>query len=163
MKALEKGTAHFAFMPSLGKIYPSDGVGYTNLGQLNLGIYAGINSPLAKLPTVTIGDLSGNTQLICDVASRGSSPFGSLSNQQHFVTSKEVLVQLLEFRGWAVFNKANAQVYVNAGQIIELDLEEILHNFPNSLVLFHAFTHEQNRTQRVITSIIKKVALKVLS
>ncbi|CZF78503.1 LysR substrate binding domain protein [Grimontia celer] len=160
---LEKGRGHISIMPSIGNALLQRDVGSVNLGADRIAVYAGKHSPLAKKKSVDVNALTTEVQLVNESAQSAHLAYMNVASQQHTVSNSELLMSLLRSRGWTALSRANAEKYVQRGEIVELNVEQLTNGYSAGLVLFYALAFENNDVVREAIRIIQEAALKHFS
>lgn len=163
MSALEKGQAHFSIMKTLGEAFAQDSVGVSHLGSTQFAPYAHPNSPLFELENLSLIELAEEIQFVAE--NTDSLDEGALkhSNIQQVVSNVDLIVSLLQKRGWSVLNRIDGEHYVQAGWIKELPLTQLIQPLSVGIGLFHAYEFETNEAVKTIKAIIQQTAKRLLS
>ncbi|MGL6258248.1 LysR family transcriptional regulator [Vibrio sp. WXL210] len=163
MRALEQGEAHFALLTAQGDAFPGDAVGVSHLGVTQFAPYAHPSSPLFSRPEITLLDLAEEIQYVSENVDSINLNVLKHSNFQHIVSNNDLIVSLLESRGWSALNRLDARKYEQVGWLKELRLKELPQPYTINISLFDAYAFEANKTAVEVKAIILDCARKFLA
>jgi DNA-binding transcriptional LysR family regulator len=158
MLELEEGRAHFSIMSSLGDAFAKDSVGVSYLGSTYFYGYAHPSSPLLNIENLTLRDLSEEIQYVSENSNTNPETALKHSNVYHVVSNIDLIVIMMEEKGWSVLNMADAKRYEQAGWIKQLQVREVNEPFSIGIALFEAYEYEMNETVKSIKSVIRSTA-----
>lgn len=158
MELLVNNQCDFAIMPNQGQLYAEKSLTWMGVGAINIGFYAGVNSPLAKKQSLTLADLMLDIQYLTENLAALQPQFIStkVSPKVHLVSNNDLLCELLKYHGWAAMPKHYMQPWVERGELIELTLDEISNDISFGLNMFYCHGKEG---VEVFSQILKWVPL----
>ncbi|MEZ8949594.1 MULTISPECIES: LysR family transcriptional regulator [unclassified Vibrio] len=150
---LISGQAHLALMTIKMLVQPENEVNYINLGRIQHKVYAGAKSHLANR-MVKISDLKLEKQFIYEHYFNASIQGSNISPQYQLVSTKDVLIELLEKDGWAVLPTEHVEKHYSKDSIVELDVFELVNSLDYHIGIFFSPSLEQHD---VISNIMTKI------
>ncbi|KXF81965.1 LysR family transcriptional regulator [Enterovibrio coralii] len=160
---LEKGRAHISIMPTIGNALLKRDVGAINVGAERFAVYVGKHSPLANKEKVSVNELTTEVQLVSESAQHAHLAYINVASQQHMVSNSELLMSLLSSRGWTALSRVNAQKYVDSGEIVEVDIEELTQSYVAGFVLFYSLAFENHDVVKNVIRIVREACETHLS
>ena len=137
ISALFNNTAAFAIMPSVTpQVFPENNLlGYIALGGVPLAIFVRPQSPLAQ-GKVSILQLQLEKQYICENHQKASLMLSQISPDVRVVSNNDLLAEFIQHQGWGILSRSYAQPYVDAGSLVEVDLEEAINAVQQPFCLY---------------------------
>lgn len=158
MQELEEGKAHFSIMSSLGDAFARDSVGVSYLGTTLFSGYAHPHSPLFDIEELTLLDLAEEVQFVSENIDAIDTNALKHSNVQQVVSNVDLIVALMEEKGWSILNRLEAKRYEQAGWVRELKVKQLNKPFSVGVALFEAYEFEMNDAVKAIKAIIQHTA-----
>ncbi|WP_047047261.1 LysR family transcriptional regulator [Vibrio mexicanus] len=119
LDALESGDLDLVFLPTKYNLLPKQTILYKNIGYINYHFYVGSQSPLSSHEEITLEDTQLEIQYIAEHTVKTDGLIKPFSSHCRVVGSNELLLSLLELRGWAVLPDHIASKWEAEGRIIK--------------------------------------------
>lgn len=156
---LESGEALFSIMPTIGNIYPGTKIRVVNMGTYRYAPYTSVDSSIPTR-TIDLSELTTEDFLVTENAILNEMRYAKISNCTHLVSSNDMLMQMIQKKGWTLLSVANAKEYIEAGKLREIHVTEASGNLRQEIALFYALDSEMDKTKRRIIDITKECAKK---
>ncbi len=142
------GVCQLAIMPTINQIRPEKQIWFRNLGLVPLSVYVRADSPLSQQPQVTLKELQLEKQFLSENHLRAGLAIMKVSPNRHIISNNDILLELVKHEGWAILSQGIAAPYVASGELVELQVAEMVHTLKYGLALFFPTDAEENEVLR---------------
>ncbi len=156
LRLLEAGSAQFAILANQGQAYPHEKVDVTYLGVSLFSAYAHPGSPLFAKHSLSLLDLTEEMQFVSENIDVLALNAMKHSNRQCVVSNTDLIVELLQNRGWSALNRLDAARYEKAGWVKALPISDLTRPYSVGIALFETYALQSNKTianikQRIVS------------
>lgn len=141
MDKLQEGECDIAIMPYRGQLFAEKEVTWKAIKPIQVGCYAGVNSPLALIDDLKIENLMLDTQYVTENFVTLKLNFTSIqvSPKMHTVSNNDLLCELVKQHGWTIMPRHYMTSYIDRGEVVELKLKELGGNVSFGLNAFYCY------------------------
>ncbi|MDG3086348.1 LysR family transcriptional regulator [Vibrio hannami] len=109
-----------------GSFLKKEPIRFISLGGEKMSAYVRKGSPLADVDNLKIVDLQTHKQYVTENQFNWRPEYFCISPEKHIISNTDVLVEMLKVDGWGVLVNEVARPYVEAGELVELTLNEVI-------------------------------------
>ncbi|MEW6998192.1 LysR family transcriptional regulator [Colwelliaceae bacterium BS250] len=147
---IQENSVDLAFMSNRNAAIPELEIAYTYIGNAQMGIYTGPNSPLLDSDNIELADLQLEVQYLSENLAILNTAYADVSPHCNIVSNNDVLCAMLQQRGWSPIPNHIATPYVQRGELAEIKIKEISSEF---IIGFNVFYSQR----KVLNSTVQEV------
>ena len=141
---LKCGELDFAFFPARGAISLGFPAHFQHLGYIDYGVYVGSGTSLAHKPIFDLEDAQLEIQYLSENALKAEGAIKAFSYSTRIVSSSDLIIQLLQYQGWALLPNRTAEGAVKVGNIEKKEMSLLSNDLKVPFSLFHTIELESD-------------------